>query len=185
MSGFQKTLLLTYFFIFPRGFGACSRFVAPQLQASWQSCLILPLVSGCNERICYIGCTPRGSCNSTRLLEGFLEGSLTVRASQKGSWKARPVRVFSQDKVLRSFRRVRPPSRAPYCSEHAHAGPGHPKCDAVGVSVTYPNRGLGFATLPALSKPKLSALLRSFALSCGLAFALFCAHLCVSASDRI
>ena len=28
-----------------------------------------------------IGCTPRGSCNNTRLLEGFLEGSLTVRAS--------------------------------------------------------------------------------------------------------
>ena len=28
-----------------------------------------------------LGCTPRGSCNNTRLLEGFLEGSLTVSAS--------------------------------------------------------------------------------------------------------
>ena len=28
-----------------------------------------------------IGCTPRGSCNRTRLLEGFLEGSLTASAS--------------------------------------------------------------------------------------------------------
>ena len=28
-----------------------------------------------------VGCTPRGSCNRTLLLEGFLEGSLTVSAS--------------------------------------------------------------------------------------------------------
>ena len=29
-----------------------------------------------------IGCTPRGSCNNTRLLGGFLEGSLIIRAQE-------------------------------------------------------------------------------------------------------
>ena len=27
-------------------------------------------------KVAYLGCTPRGSCNRTRLLEGFLEASL-------------------------------------------------------------------------------------------------------------
>ena len=30
-----------------------------------------------------IGCTPRGSCNNTRLLEGLLEGSLKEVGSSK------------------------------------------------------------------------------------------------------
>ena len=37
------------------------------------------------------------------IFEWFLEGSLKVSASQKGSWKA-PVRVLSKDKLLRRER---------------------------------------------------------------------------------
>ena len=37
----------------------------------------------------FVGCTPRGSCNTTRLLEGFFEGSLTISVSYKGLGRAR------------------------------------------------------------------------------------------------
>ena len=75
--------------------------------------MISPTLSGFTQS--------RGSCNRTRLLEGFLvEGSLKEVLLRR-VLRRRLVRVSVETQVLRRrlegrstpFRRVRPPSRAP------------------------------------------------------------------------
>ena len=79
-------------------------YAAGPTQSLLSICIRVPLSAcvGCliSQALVHIGRTPRGSCNRTRLLDGFLEGSLKEVLLRR-VLRRRLVRVSIETEVLR------------------------------------------------------------------------------------